>query len=93
MLVMEEKRHEKETSIALILLLSVIQSKVGEQVSNRMYVETKVGGKKLQATVDTRANKVYMATKLADEISLPYKNEKGYVKGVNVTSLPIPGVT
>jgi len=90
---MEEKRHEKETSIALISLLSVIQSKVGEQVSNRMYVETKVGGKKLQATVDTRANKVYMATKLADEISLPYKNEKGYVKGVNVTSLPIPGVT
>ena len=57
-----------------------------------MYVETEVRGEKLQATVDTGADKVYMAKELADEISLPYKKEKGYVKGVNAKSLPIHGV-
>jgi len=45
-----------------------------------MYVETKVGGQKLQATVDTGADNV---------ISLPYRKEKGYVKGINEKSLPI----
>ena len=57
-----------------------------------MYVETEIGGKKLQVTVDTGADKVYMAKEIADEISLPYKKEKGYVKGVNAKSLPIHGV-
>jgi len=58
-----------------------------------MYVEIEVGGKKLQAMMDTGADKVYMAKELADEISLPYKKKKGYVKGVNARSLPIYGVT
>ena len=57
-----------------------------------MYVETEVGGKKLQATGDTVADTVYMAKELADEIHLPYKKERGYVKGVNAKSLPIHGV-
>ena len=30
---------------------------------------------------------------LAVEISIPYKKEKGYVKGVNVKSLPIHGIS
>ena len=35
---------------------------------------------------------MYMAKEFTDEISLPYKKEKGYVKGVNVKSFPIHGV-
>jgi len=57
-----------------------------------MYVETEVGGKKLQATVDTGADIVYMAKELVDKIHLPYKKERGNVKGVNAKSLPIHGV-
>jgi len=57
-----------------------------------MYVETEVGGKKLQATGDTVADTVYMAKELADEIHLPYKKERGYVQGFNAKSLPIHGV-
>jgi len=75
-----------------MLLLSAIQCKVGEQAGGYMYVETKVGGKKLQATVDAGADEVYMVKELTAEISLPYKKEKGYVKGVNAKSLPIHGV-
>jgi len=89
---MDEERHEEEISIASILLLSATQSKVGEQAGSRMYVDTGSGGKKLQATVDMGVDKVYMAKELTDEISLPYKKEKGYVKGVNAESLPIHGV-
>ena len=75
-----------------MLLLSAIQTKVEEQLGGRMYVETEVGGKKLQATVDTGADIVYMAKELADEIHLSYKKERGYVKGVNAKSLPIHGI-
>jgi len=50
---MKEERYKEETSIVSISLSSVIQSKVGEQADDPMYVETKVGGKKLQVTVDT----------------------------------------
>ena len=42
--------------------------------------------------MDTRVDNVYMVKELANEISLPYKKEKGYVKGVNVKSLPIEGI-
>ena len=38
---------------------------------------------------DTKAYTVYMGKELANEISLPYKNERGYVKGVDEKSLPI----
>ena len=57
-----------------------------------MYVETEVEGKKLEAMVDTGANTVYIAKELANEIRLPYKKQKGYVKGVIAKSLPILGV-
>ena len=67
-LVMDEERQEEEGRIASMSLLSAIQTKVGEQAGGRMYVETEVGGKKLQATVDTGADTVYMAKELADEI-------------------------
>ena len=42
--------------------------------------------------MDTGADTVYMAKELADEIHLPYKKERGYVKGVNAKSLPIHGI-
>jgi len=74
---MEEERQDEEGRIASMSLLSAIQTKVGEQLGGRMYVETEVGGKKLQATVDTRADTVYVAKELADEIHLPYKKEGG----------------
>jgi len=54
-----------------------------------MYVETQGGGKKILATVDIGAKNVYMGKELTNEISLPYKKEKDYVKGVNAKSLPI----
>jgi len=73
-------------------LLSAIQTKVGEQPGGRMYVETEVGGKKLQATVDTGADTIYMAKELADEIPLLSKKKRCYVKGVKVKSLPIHGI-
>ena len=38
-------------------LLSAIQTK-GEQTDGRMYIETEVEGKKLEATVDTGADMV-----------------------------------
>jgi len=91
-LVMEEERQEEEGRIASMSLLNATRTQVGEQPSGRMYVETEVGGKKLQATVDTGADTVYMAKELADEIHLSYKKERGYVKGVNAKSLPIHGV-
>ena len=52
-LVMKEERYEEETSIASILLLSAIQSKVGKEVGGCMYVKTEVRGKKLQAIMNT----------------------------------------
>ena len=60
-----------------------------EQPSGCMYVETIVGGKKLQAMVDMGVDTVYIARELANKIHLPYKKERGYVKGVNTKSLPI----
>jgi len=35
---------------------------------------------------------MYIAKEHADEISLSYKKERGYVKGINVKILPIHGV-
>jgi len=91
-LVMEDERQEAEGKIASISLLSAIQTKVGEQTDGRMYIETEVEGKKLEAMVDTEPDTIYMAKELANEIRLPYKKEKGYVKGVIAKSLPIHGV-
>ena len=54
-----------------------------------MYLEIEVGGKKHQATMDTRVDNMYMAKELTDEISLPYKKKKGHMKGANMKSLPI----
>jgi len=53
---MEEERQEEEGKMASMLLLSGIQTKVGEQTDGCMYVETEVKGKKLEATVDIGAN-------------------------------------
>ena len=41
-----------------------------------MHVGIEVGGKKLQATVDTEVDG-YMVKELTNVISLPYKKEKG----------------
>jgi len=57
-----------------------------------MYVETQVACKKVKATVNTRADTICTTKKLMDEIGLLFRKEKGYVKGVNVKSLPIYGV-
>ena len=43
--------------------------------------------------MDTRADTVYMAKELADEICLPYKKKRGYVKGFRAKNLPIHGIT
>ena len=72
---MEEERREGKTSITSISLLSAIQSKVEEQASGHMFVETDVGGKKLQVMVDTGADNVHMVKELADKISTPYEKE------------------
>jgi len=58
-----------------------------------MYVDTLINGKPLQALLDTRADAVYVAKQLADEVGLSYTKEEGYVKGVNARSVPIHGVT
>jgi len=55
-------------------------------------METKVGGKKLQATMDIGVDTVYIAKDLADEIHISYKKDIGYVKEVNAKSPPIHGV-
>jgi len=52
-----------------------------------MYVETIINGKPLQAMLDTGIDIVYMAKELADELGLSYTKEKGFVKGLNATSL------
>jgi len=57
-----------------------------------MYVKIEVEGEKLEVMMNTGVESMYIAKELADEIHLPYKKEKGYVKGVNVKSLPIHGV-
>ena len=54
-----------------------------------MYVKDEVGGKKLPAMMDIGEGTMYMAKGLTDEISLPYKEKKGYMKGVNEKSLLI----
>jgi len=57
-----------------------------------MYTETIINGKPLQAMLNTGADMVYMAKELADQVDLSYTKSKGYVKGVNVESLPIKGI-
>jgi len=57
-----------------------------------MYVKTKVWGKKIQAMVDTGEDTVYKVEQRANEIRISYKKERGYVKGVNIKSLPIHGI-
>jgi len=57
-------------------LLSAIQATVGEQIGGCMYVQIEVGGKKLQAMVDTGADTVYMAKELIDEIRPSYKRRE-----------------
>ena len=89
-LVMENERHDEEISIASMSLLSVIPPNVGEQSSSHMYVETVVKGKKLRATGDIGAGKVYMAKELTDEISLPYKKRKGLCEGSQCEEPPNP---
>jgi len=36
-----------------------------------------------QTMLDTRADMIYTAKELADQVGLSYTNEKGYMKGVN----------
>ena len=57
-----------------------------------MYIEIKVGGKKLQVMVEIGVDNVCMEKQLTDQISLPYKKVKGYMKGVSEDSFPIHGV-
>jgi len=53
------------------------------QPLGRMYMETIINGKPLQAMLDTGADMIYMAKELANEVSLCYNKEKGCMKGVN----------
>ena len=42
--------------------------------------------------MDMGADTIYMAKELVDKIRVPYKKERGYVKGAHAKSLPIHGV-
>ena len=55
-------------------------------------MKTIINGKPLQAMLDIKANAVYMAKELAEEVGLSYTKEKGFVKGVNTRNLPIEGI-
>ncbi|XP_048231260.1 uncharacterized protein LOC125370291 [Ricinus communis] len=92
LVITEEERQEEERRLASLRLLNAIQAKVEQKPRGRMYVETNIGGRSIQAMVDTRADTVYMAKEVADSIKLPYKKEKGFIKGVNAKRLPIIGV-
>jgi len=58
-LVIKKEKQEGEKNISLILILSVIWPKVGEQPGGRMYVESKFEGKKLQGMMESRRHHVY----------------------------------
>ncbi|XP_048228420.1 uncharacterized protein LOC125369605 [Ricinus communis] len=92
LVITEEEKQEEERRITSLRLLNAIQAKVEQKPHGRMYVETNIGGKSIQAIVDTGADTVYMAKEVADSIGLPYKKEKGFIKGVNVNRLPIIGI-
>eukprot|EP00257_Ricinus_communis_P019332 XP_015578290.1 uncharacterized protein LOC107261709 [Ricinus communis] len=92
LVITEEERQEEERRLASLRLLNAIQAKVEQKPRGLMYVETNIGGRSIQAMVDTGADMVYMAKEVADSIKLPYKKEKGFIKGVNAKRLPIIGV-
>ena len=91
-IIQEGERREEERRIASVKLLNAIHAKVEERPQGRMYVETLIKGKPLNAMLDTGADTVYMAKELADEVGLLYKKEGGFIKGVNAQSLAIHGV-
>jgi len=91
-LLSRKKKGKKRKGGSLQQPSYAIQLKMEEQISGRIYVETEVRRKKLQATIDTGAHTVYMAKVLADKSCLPYKKGIGYVKGAKAKSLPILGV-
>jgi len=74
--VMEDEKQEGEKKIVSISLISVVQTKVGEQFGGRMYVEIEVEVNKFQVTMNTGADNVYIAKELVEEINLPYKKER-----------------
>lgn len=73
---MEDEKQEGEKKIVSISLISVVQTKVGEQFGGRMYVEIEVEVNKFQVTMNTGADNVYIAKELVEEINLPYKKER-----------------
>jgi len=88
----EEEKQKEEKRITSLKLLNAIQAKVEGQPHGRMYVETIINRKPLQAMLDTGADTVYMAKELPDEVGLSYTKEKDFVKGLNARNLPIKGV-
>ena len=60
-LVQEEEKQEEEKTIASLKLLNAIQAKVEGQPRRRMYVETIINGKSLQAMLDTGGDTVYLS--------------------------------
>jgi len=94
-LVQEEEKQEEKKTIASLKLLNAIQAKVESQPRGRMYVETRINGKPLQAMLDTGADTVYMAKELAKEVGLwPCATPRIEVlsREFNARSLPIKGV-
>jgi len=54
----EEEKQEEERRISSLKLLNAIQAKMEGQPCGRMYVETIINGKQLQAMLDTGADTV-----------------------------------
>ena len=78
--IVQKEEEQEENKIASLKLLNAIHAKVEKQPRGRMYVETLINDKSLQALFDTRADTVYMAKELADEVGLSYIKEGGVCK-------------
>jgi len=93
--VQEGERQEEERNIAFIKLLYATHAKVERQPCGRIYVETIINGKPLQAMLDTgaRADMIHMANELLHEVGFSYTEERGFMEAVNARSLLIGGVT
>ena len=69
--ILQKEEEQEEKKIASLKLLNAIYAKVEKQPRGRMYVETLINGKPLQALLDTRAHTVYMARSLSMKLASP----------------------
>jgi len=68
-------------------LLNAILAKVEGQSCGCMYMKTIINGKPIKAMKDMRADTVYMAKELVDDVDLPYTRGRGLANEVNAQCL------